>query len=1145
MKKLLVVVAFCVPIGLLSGQTFGEITGVVTDPTGAIVPNAAVKVTNAATNATRNTTTNSQGIYDFPDIIPATYSVIVNASGFARQERTNVAIQVQQTARVDFGLTVGEAVQSVDVNTQAPLLSTEDASVGTVVETRRIQELPLNGRNYLQLVALAPNVSFGFPPPFQAAGREGGTRAAVTISLAGGRATWNNYTLDGVENTDVNFNLYIILPSVDALQEFKVQTGIYPAEFGRDLGQINVSTKSGSNSFHGAAFEFLRNDVVDAKPYDFIGSNPSKAPYRQNQFGFVLSGPVWIPKVFNGKNRLFFMSNYEGFQSRLTQPTLFSMIPAAMRVGNFDLPGVPALVDPNTRVVGANGKATFSYFPGNQIPTSRFNPYTVSLLKYDPLPNVGGPNALTNNYQAPERATVGKDQFNQRIDWSESSNSQWYGRYSWSNEDTVTPNITVDGQTLTTRANQWMLSNTRVLSPTKVNEARVGYSLLYNAISQQLAGVENVNAELNIPLPLATPNEWGLPQFNLSNGLSGFGNTTNGPYITNDKIIQGVDNLSWTIGKHSLRFGGEYRYDKYPQFGNEYTRGAFTYNGYYTANPNTLTGGYSAADFLLGALQQGSMAVSLAQDRFNANSVAAYIDDTYKVTPKLTVTLGLRWEVEQPFYDAAQNEMNIQLNYPGIPDTANVTNPALQPVYVRTGTNGDFYQGLNFRYVGVTVPGSNFSTAPLATARDGRLGSRLIQTDWRNFAPRFGIAYSPGTKWVFRTGFGIFYDQESKNSIFDLVRGSAGRNNTLGNYGINNGPPTTTMQNFASAATFPVSIQPGFLWGYQYNLPITYSMSYIANIQRQIGKNTTIELGYNGLQNRHLYLLTNANAPIPGTSKYALRAPYPEWSLIQYGEAAGTGNYNGASVKLTQRLSSSLTTLLGYTYSKSLDDSSSIRGINNDQFPENPRCLLCDYGPSGFDVRQRFVLSLLYELPFGSGKNWLNHGGFVNELVGGWQLTSIITAQTGPPDNTSGWDSAGDLQNPVGNRLNCTGIDPNLSNPTSSQWFNPAAFTNNIGGTYGTCGRNVLYAPSTFNWDASVFKNFRVTEGQTLQFRMEMFNAPNHPELGQPNLSYGTTNQIASSNFNRITSTSTINSSGSPSAGGVMRQIQFALKYTF
>lgn len=1145
MRKVFILLAMLMPFGLCFSQTFGEITGQVTDPTGAIVPKAAVTVTNTAINATRNTTTNDQGIYDFPDIIPAIYSVKVQVTGFAPQEHTNVTVQVQQSVRVDFALTVGQSTQTVEVNTQAPALSTEDASVGTVIETRRIEELPLNGRDYLQLVALAPNVSFGFPPPFQAAGREGGTRAAVTISLAGGRATWNNYTLDGVENTDVNFNLYIILPSVDALQEFKVQTGIYPAEFGRDLGQINVSTKFGTNSFHGSVFEFLRNDAVDAKPYDFIGSNPPKAPYRQNQYGYVWSGPIWIPKVFNGKNRLFFMSNFEGFKSRLTQPTLFSMIAAPMRVGNFDLPGVPALVDPNTRVIGANGITTFSYFPGNQIPTSRFNPSTVSLLQYDPVPNVGPPNALTNNYQAPERSTVDKNQVNERIDWAEGSNSQWYGRYGWTSEFTVTPNITVDGQTLSTRANQWMLSNTRVISPTKVNEARFGYSALYNAISQQLAGVQNVDAQLNIPLPLATPNEWGLPQFNLANGLTTFGNTTNGPYITNDKIIEGVDNFSWTIGKHSVRFGGEYRYDKYPQFGNEYTRGAFTYNGYYTANPNTLSGGYSGADFLLGALEQGSMAVSLAQDRFNANSLAAYIDDTYKLTPKLTLTLGLRWEVEQPFYDAAQNEMNVQLNYPGIPGVADIQNPALQPVYVRAGTNGNFYQNLNFRYVGVTVPGTNFSTGPLPTARDGRLGSRLIATDWHNLAPRFGIAYSPTSKWVIRTGFGIFYDQESKNSIFDLVRGSAGRNNTLGNYGKTSGPPTVTMQNFASAATFPVAIQPGFLWGYQHNLPITYSMSYIANIQRQFGNNTTLELGYNGLQDRHLYLLTNANPPLPGTSNYALRAPFPEWNLIQFGESAGTGNYNGASIKLTERFTTGFTALLGYTYSKALDDTSSIRGINNDQFPENPRCILCDYGPSGFDVRQRLVLSLLYDLPFGSGRNFLNRGGLVNELVGGWQLTSIITAQTGPPDNTAGWDSAGTLQNPVSNRLNCTGVDPYLPNPTPSEYYNPAAFTNNIGGTYGTCGRNVLYSPSTFNWDASVFKNFKVTEQQFLQFRMEMFNAPNHPELGEPNLSFGTTNQTPSSSFNKITSTSTINSTGSPSAGGVMREIQFALKYTF
>ena len=302
MRQLFVLLGLCLPIGVASAQTFGEITGEVTDQSGAIAPNASVTATNTATNGARTTLTNASGIYSFPALVPGPYQVRVEAAGFQSSVRSNIELQVQQTARVDFTLTVGQTSQTVEVSGTALLLTTESATVGTVIEQKSIVELPLNGRDFLQLVALSPSVTYGFAPPNQAVGRQGGTRAQENIAIAGMRGTWNNYTLDGVANTDVNFNLYIQLPSIDALQEFKVQTGIYPAEFGREASQINVSTKSGTNVYHGTAFEFLRHSKLDAKPYDFIGTDPAKAPFRWNQYGFTLAGPIQIPKLFNGKD---------------------------------------------------------------------------------------------------------------------------------------------------------------------------------------------------------------------------------------------------------------------------------------------------------------------------------------------------------------------------------------------------------------------------------------------------------------------------------------------------------------------------------------------------------------------------------------------------------------------------------------------------------------------------------------------------------------------------------------------------------------------------------------------------------------------------------------------------------------------------
>jgi hypothetical protein len=308
MRHVLLISGLWLSASLAFGQTFGSITGEVRDPSGAVMPNASVTATNVATSVSRATATNDSGVYNFPDLNPATYQVKVSAPGFQTTTST-VEIQVQQTARVDITLTVGQSSQTIEVSALAATLTTENATVGTVIEEKNINDLPLNGRNFLQLVALAPNVTYGFAAPSIASSRQGGDRVNQNISVAGMRGVWNNYTLDGVSDLDSNFNLYIQLPSIDALQEFKVQTGIYPAEFGREASQINVSTKSGTNDFHGTAYDFLRNSDLDAKPYDFLGTSPAKAPFKQNQYGYYLGGPVWIPKLFNGKNKLFFMSN--------------------------------------------------------------------------------------------------------------------------------------------------------------------------------------------------------------------------------------------------------------------------------------------------------------------------------------------------------------------------------------------------------------------------------------------------------------------------------------------------------------------------------------------------------------------------------------------------------------------------------------------------------------------------------------------------------------------------------------------------------------------------------------------------------------------------------------------------------------------
>ncbi len=1131
MRNILAMV-FLLSAGALSAQTFGEITGEVHDPAGAIVANVNVTATNSATNAVRNTVTNAAGVYSFPSLVPGNYQVKVEAPGFQLM-RSAVELQVQQTARLDFSLVLGQATQLIEVSAAAVALTTEGATLGTVIQSKTITDLPLNGRNFLQLVSLSPNVSYGFTAAAQAAGRQGGTRAQQTISIGGTRGTWNYYTLDGVSNTDPNFNLYIQLPSVDALQEFKVQSGVYPAEFGREAGQINVSTKAGSNNFHGAVYEFLRNSKLDARDYDFSGTTPEKNPYRQNQYGFTLGGPVWIPKLFHGRDKLFFMSNYEGFKSRRTVNTLYTVAPDTWRSGNFSSVASP-LYDPFSRTQ-VNGTWTAQPFPGNIIPSNRFDPISVKLLEFYPRTNLPT-TALAQNYLNPQKTPVNKIQFNQRIDFNESPNSQWFGRFSWTDEDSNTPALPLQGSTLVTNSRQYMVSNARVFGPSRVNEFRLGYTTLYNLIGQELAGVRDVNAELGLPVKLPGPTSWGIPNITgFGSGLTAFGNPTNGPFAIDDKIFQIIDNFSWIKGKHSIRLGGEFRTDVFNQIGNEFARGQFFFSGpannniNYTANPAITLGGANVgngiADFLLGALGRTDLAVTLAATDFKSGTYAAYIDDTYKITPKITVNVGLRYELIQPYKDDYGNAINVQLRQ-DLPAVANVADPSLHPVLVRAG-KGDFYDGVNFR----------FTNPALQVARDGRMGERLIRTDRNNWAPRFGIAWSPNSKWSVRTGFGIFFSQESGNSRFDLARTLSGRAirtpvNTLG-------PPEFNFQNFYSAAVLPVAVPTlGLTWGIDPNIATSYSLNYLFSVQRQIGSSTTFEAIYNGTQSRKLQNLVNANGPLPGTTAAATRAPYPEFAGgIQYLVGNGTANYNGLGLKLNQRYSSGLTTLIAYTWSRALDVGSAIRGTSGDQFAENPRCIRCEYGPSAFNTPHRLSVSAQYELPIGRNKPLNINNAVLSHVIGGWQVGGIYLIQSGRPLNPIGWNAAGQVVVPESNRLNATGIDPNLpeSERSINRWFNPAGFAPALPGTFGTAGRNSLVGPTTWNVDFSANKSFRIREGHNLQLRYETFNTPNHPQWGGPNVgAWNTNTAVAPATFARITNTSTN-----------MRQMQFALKYLF
>jgi len=1078
-------------------QTFGQITGMVADTTGGVLIGASVTVTNTQTGFTRTDQLNSAGVYVFPNLLPGVYNVRVEMDGFRSGARNAIELQVQQTVRIDFSLEVGSVTETVE--TTAPLLNTEDTTLGTVIDNRRIVDLPLNGRNFLQMVTLTPNVSASFANPGSSGPRQGGNRSEQALSISGGRREWNYFTLDGINNTDVNFNSYIFLPSIDALQEFKVETGVYSAEFGRELGQVSVTTKSGTNVYHGAVWEFLRHNKFDALPYAFAGNVPTSSPFKWNQFGFTLGGPVQIPKLIDGKDKLFFMGNYEGFRLRNQSQTLYSVPSVAMRSGNFSELSA-TIRDPLTNAP----------FPGNTIPAARLSPVSLALLKYYPTANQPT-SSLINNYLAVNQNRTDKDQMTIRIDYAQSAESSWYGRYSWTDESAFSGGIRLNGSVVSTRAQQAVFDNTRVLSPTLVNELRVGYNNFFNHSGGELNNVLDAVTEVGIPIPtVVPPDAWGLPSIGIA-GFAGFGDNSESPFINRNQNWQFIDNLSWSRGSHFVKFGGELRFDHYNQDGNQFARGSAGF-------ANNIASGNAFADYMLGYLGTWAYASGLAVARLRAVSQAYYISDTWKIRPNVTINAGLRYEFIPPWTDKAGRQIvaDIPLNTP----TPQVADRSLHPVLVRTGT-GDFYENAGIRY------------APdIQVARDGRFGKRLIQADYTNFAPRLGIAWSATPKMVLRAGVGRFYVQDIGNIVFDKSRNLNGRltvQSTSANL------ISTWQDPFNFGGGNPCNTPAGVLCVVR-PLVLTDNIDrktpfvdqYEFSVQRQLNNTTSLEASYLASQGRRLQRWINlANQPIPGTTPIVSRSPFPEFGLFQGASNVGYSNYDSLGVKLTRRYANGLTILGAYTLSKSTDIGSGIRTLGTDPLsPQDSHCLSCEHGLSVFDQRHRFVTSAVYDLPFGPGRKYLTDG-VLGKVIGGWKLTSVVTLASGFPLTVSAGEDTANIGNCCRPNL-VPGVSTKLDNPTINQWFNTAAFSRAPNGTFGTSGRSVVTGPGIVNWDFSTSKDFHFTEQYYLQFRFEAFNFLNHPNWGDPNTNFS---NVA---FGRIISTRT-----------EMRQLQFGLKLVF
>ncbi len=1107
----------------LAAQNFGEITGTVSDPTGALMPGVSITATNRATAQSRAATTNDSGTYVLPYLVPGQYDMRVEAQGFKIASMKDVTVDVGGVIRADFNLVVGDTSQQVEVSAAAPLLSTENTTLGTVIENRRIVELPLNGRDYLQLVTLAPNVTREGGAG-GAGGLQGGVRSQTSLSVAGQRLEFNRYTLDGVENTDPNFNSYIIHPSVDAVQEFKVQTGVYSAEFGRGSSQINVTTKSGSNSFHGTAFEFLRNSAMDAR--EWRQSDGSKNPFRRNNYGFTLGGPVLIPKVFNGRDRLFFMSNYEALRDRLTTQVVGSTAPVAMRNGDFT--GQNAIYDPQTRVFNDAGVAVSATpFANNQIPGSRFDPASLRLLEFYPVPTASG-GGLARNYVRNAVSPTDSDQFNQRIDFNESSRSNWFGRYSWGNDLQIPSSLFItDSQQTATKVQQAMISNTRILNAATVNEARVSWNEFKNDVVGYFANNRDVQKDLGIVgLFAASPLAYGVPAIALGSGLNGFGGVT--PWVTRNTAFQLADSLSIVRGRHSIKVGFEFNRDRYNQYGNQKATGEFIFDGQSTFNPaNRSATGFLFADYMLGLPGQSARVVAMANGMLRRSSFFTYVQDDWKVTSRLTINIGLRYENSRPWVDKYRGIMNVQMFGPGVDNNGIIPN-AQHPVITRPG-DGDFYEGLNFR----------FADGQLVQAGDQYMGRSTVNPDNNNFAPRLGIAYSPTDRWTIRAGVGLFYVQDSGNPVFDMARNMAGRDLFVTSIEDRSAqlsdPWALARQTFTcSGYSGPCLGRPQILGNVQ-GMRTPYVQQWLFNVQRQITQTLALEVGYLANAGHKLQRFRIYNQPVvksgpTDTRSVLARTPWPDYGRLQEVDGSSNSNYHAFSAKLTQRMSGGLTYLVSYTYAKAIDGGSALRTNSGDTlWPTNSYNLAAERGLSQFDMRQRLAASVLYELPFGKGKPWVTEG-FWSGVAGGWQLGTILTLADGTPMNVSQLGDTAGL-NTLGNQPFATGVSPFLEEQTAQQFWNIAAIdvTNpNLSWRPGNMGRNTLRKPGTITADLSLMKNIRLYENHILNFRFEAFNATNHPNWNAPSA-----DARNATTFGVVTSART------------MRQLQLALKYVF
>ncbi|MFN7994091.1 MAG: carboxypeptidase-like regulatory domain-containing protein [Bryobacteraceae bacterium] len=1112
----------------------GSITGIVTDASGALVPDVQVTITNVATNVARTTTTTASGDYAVTGLLPGQYTVAVKKSGFRAATVPAFELRVDEKARVDVSLQLGDVSQTVAVEGAAPLLEQESSAVGQVIENRRVNDLPLNGRLFLDLTILSPGVTFtkSDSESFQEV-REVGRRVTLQYSVGGARAQDTNFLLNGATNTEPDFNTFAAVPSIDEIQEFKVMTNSYTAELGRGSSQINVATKSGTNTLHGTAYDFLRNDALDAKNYFtdvFGGPGTKKPPLRYNQFGGTVGGKIVRDKVF-------FFGSYEGLR-RPSGSIVTDTVPTdAARTGDFSAYGIPIYM-PHTSQITGDGQTTSLFYPNNSLPAGCYNtdprtniPWagmkipsqclnpamTKYLSTYVPSPNRAG--TLQGNLVGVVSNKLTDDQYAGRIDYLLNSRQNLWGRYSWAREDSPTSSIlpkggSVDGvKTVTIN-----LHHAWTISPRMVNELKASFLRLAASREGNLAFKTNVAQELGIPGISSIPEDWGMPDISGTGDsfLGQIGETAYGHPLHNiDNVFEYGDDWAWTHGRHIIKAGASIRREQLNVLAHNRARGAFAFPSFATApvvvnsdgstSFDTTSGGLSVAALMLGLTNNASSAAGDSTVHLRRWAQAYYIQDDFKISRNLTMNIGLRYEYGPMWHDTTDHFVTADLNH-GV-----MTTVPSQAIVVRPGS-GDPYAGFP---TNIQLDNNPNSPTYLPIVRDNRFTNALVFPDRTNWGPRLGFAWSPGwghNKTVIRAGGGIFYSPPVANPWFDMARnvpvasivGTTGG----GRFGV-------VDQLFASSSA--VITDPGFgIIDPHSRSPRIQQWNF--GIQQELLSNFVLDVAYVGAASSHLQHQENFNWQMPKMTCYCpggqviqpvtyLPAPY-QMLALESGvfQNAISSNYNSLQVKAEKRFSRGFSFLSSYTFAKSLDTASSNRDGGADGWLALSTPHLwdrrLDYGPSVFDVKHNFVNSALYELPFGEGKKFAgNAKGPGGKLISGWQIGGISVVRTGLPascivDNDQAVNTVGretDYCNAVG------GVNPNNGPKTRGQFWDLTAFSLPTDAqVFGNAGRSVLRGPKFVTFDFSAMKNTRINERVNLQFRFEAFNLFNHPVMGIP-----------------------------------------------